>query len=113
MRAVVMKSAGWVTHVLAGLQSNFLGGLPCPGPLTREPRPLDHDAMPLVGMRMRPAHDSRGKPVDREIEAGLRRVALEHRGLHAELVVLGRRPLELVDIEPDELARRKRPELRL
>ena len=53
--------------------------------------PLMHDAVPLVGMRVRPAHHSRRKAVDREIEAGLRRVAFEDRGLHAELVVLGRR----------------------
>ena len=102
-----------MTHVLAGLEPDFLRRLPRLGSLAGVPRALDHDAVPLVRVRVRPAHHARRKSIDREIEARLRRVAFEDRGLHAKLVVLGRVPLELVDVEPDEFARRERAELGL
>src|SRR5258706_12561232 len=71
MSAVVVQSVGRVAHVLSGLESNLLRRLPCLGPLTGVPRPFQYDAVPLVGMGMWPAHHSRWKSVDREVETRL------------------------------------------
>src|SRR6185503_16209215 len=87
--------------------------LPGFGAFARVPRPLQHDAVPLVRVRMWPAHRVRRKSVDRQVEPRLAGISLENGGLHAELVPLGRIPLELVDVEADELARWKRAELGL
>src|SRR6266571_3151 len=113
MRAVVVKPAGWMPHVLTGLQSELLCRRPFLRPLAGVPRALQHDAVPLVRMRMRPAHHARGKLVDREIETGIRRIAFEDSRLHAKLVVLRSVPLQVVEVQADEFPIGKRAGLRL
>src|SRR4030095_12607590 len=112
MSTVIVEAAGGMTHVLAGLQTDFFAVLPRLRTFARVPHPLQHDAVPLVGMRMRPAHRGRRGSVDRQRETGLAGIAFKDGGLHAKLVALGRIPLELVDVGADELTRRERTELR-
>src|SRR5947207_1051519 len=102
-----------MSHELAGLEADLFPVLPGLRSFAGVPGALQHDAVAFVRMRVRAAHCVRRELVDRQVEAGLRWIAFEHGGLHTELVALGRVPLELVGVEPDELARRVRAELRL
>src|SRR6476620_5339217 len=102
-----------MTHVLAGLEADFLTVLPRLGSLARVPGALQHHAVALVGVCVRPAHRVGGESVDRQVKTWLRRIAFKDGGLHAKFVAFGRSPFELVDVGADELARRERAELRL
>src|SRR5262245_29050140 len=113
MSTVIVEAAGGMTHVLAGLQTDFFAVLPCLGTFARVPRPLQHDTVPFVRVGVRPAHGVRWESVDRQVEPGFAGIALEHCRLYAQLVAFGRVPLELVDVGSDELARRERAELGL
>src|SRR5262245_41489047 len=113
VRTVIVQATGGMAHEFAGFQPDFFRVLPRFGAFARVPRPLQHDAVPLVRVCVRPAHRVRRESVDRQVEAGLAGIAFEDDGLHAKLVPLGRIPLELVDVGSDELARWERAELRL
>src|SRR5262245_5116304 len=113
MSTVIVEATGGMAHEFAWLQTDLSCVLPRFRAFTRVPRPLQHHAVPLVGMGMRPAHRVGRESVDRQIEPGLARIAFEHHRLHTQFVPLGRVPLELVDVGAHELARRERAELRL
>src|SRR6185436_20962383 len=67
MGAVVVQAARRMTHELAGFQTDFFAVLPGLGAFARVPRSPQHDAVPLVGVRVRAAHRVGRESVDRQV----------------------------------------------
>src|SRR6478672_5515215 len=95
-----------MAHVVARLQSNSLVRSPVRS-LAGVPCAFHDNDVTLVRMCMWPAHHAGWKSIDDQIKPWLRRIAFEHRRLHAKLVPLCGRPRQLVEILAEEGSARK------
>src|SRR5262245_26631184 len=98
-----MRAVLGMPHEVARLQWNRLLR-PEDLALVRVPRAPQHDDVALVGVIVRAAHHTRGKVIDRQVVAWLRRIAFDDRRLNAERVSLCGPPRQLVELDSHEWA---------
>jgi hypothetical protein len=98
---VVVWAAFGMAHEVAGLQGDGLRGTENFA-FVGIPGPAKHEHIALVRVIVRTAHDACRKVIDRQVVAGLRRIAFNDCGFDSEGISFGGPPGQLVELDADK-----------